>query len=397
MAIIWFASGSEIRILSGVSMNNITRILACAAMAAFFVGTGGGFAAPAASPATVPDAAPAIAERGAFDMARWDYVLNDIRTRAAAQNISKSTIDATLKSPAFIPRIVHQDKNQSEFKMTLDDYLRRTVASSRIENGHKMAKKYPTLLHRVEQRYGVQPHVILAFWGMESNYGARMSDHPLRDAFITLIYDGRRQTFFTNQLLALMKIADKNGDDITTMGGSWAGAMGHFQFIPTTLAQYGVDGNGDGKIDIAHSIGDAMMSAGNYLNKLGWNPNERIVRRVILPADFDLTILDGKTKKTVYEWAAIGVLNADGAPLPASDMVAGLVADTRAIADARANATLAAIVDANNPNNVDTDIAPQPVITAYLTYPNFYRIKKWNNSNWYAIAIGELSDQLREK
>ena len=377
-------------------MNNITRILACAAMAAF-VGIDGGFAAPAASPATVPDAVPEIAERGAFDMARWDYVLNDIRMRAAAQNISKSTIDATLKSPAFIPRIVHQDKNQSEFKMTLDDYLRRTVAPSRIENGHKMAKKYPTLLHRVEQRYGVQPHVILAFWGMESNYGARMSDHPLRDAFITLIYDGRRQTFFTNQLLALMKIADKNGDDITTMGGSWAGAMGHFQFIPTTLTQYGVDGNGDGKIDIAHSIGDAMMSAGNYLNKLGWNPNERIVRRVILPADFDLTILDGKTKKTVYEWAAIGVMNADGAPLPASDMVAGLVADTRAIADARANATLAAIVDANNPNNVDTDIAPQPVITAYLTYPNFYRIKKWNNSNWYAIAIGELSDQLREK
>lgn len=377
-------------------MNNITRFLAYAVVAVF-VGINSGFAASGAPTVPVSDVASAIADRGAFDMARWDYVLNDIRTRAAAQNISKSTIDATLKSPAFIPRIVHQDKNQSEFKMTLDDYLRRTVAPSRIENGHKMAKKYPTLLHRVEQRYGVQPHVILAFWGMESNYGARMADHPLRDAFITLIYDGRRQTFFTNQLLALMKIADKNGDDITTMGGSWAGAMGHFQFIPTTLAQYGVDGNGDGKIDIAHSIGDAMMSAGNYLNKLGWNQNERIVRRVILPADFDLTILDGKTKKTVYEWTAMGVLNADGAPLPASDMVAGLVADTRAIADARANATLAAIVDANNPNNVDTDIAPQPVITAYLTYPNFYRIKKWNNSNWYAIAIGELSDELREK
>lgn len=377
-------------------MNNITRFWAYAVVAVF-VGINNGFAASGAPTVPVSDVASAIAERGAFDMARWNYVLNDIRTRAAAQNISKSTIDATLKSPAFIPRIVHQDKNQSEFKMTLDDYLRRTVAPSRIENGHKMAKKYPTLLHRVEQRYGVQPHVILAFWGMESNYGARMADHPLRDAFITLIYDGRRQTFFTNQLLALMKIADKNGDDITTMGGSWAGAMGHFQFIPTTLAQYGVDGNGDGKIDIAHSIGDAMMSAGNYLNKLGWNQNERIVRRVILPADFDLTILDGKTKKTVYEWTAMGVLNADGAPLPASDMVAGLVADTRAIADARANATLAAIVDANNPNNVDTDIAPQPVITAYLTYPNFYRIKKWNNSNWYAIAIGELSDELREK
>lgn len=371
-----------------------TRLFACVACVGLLCMSR---AVAAPTEAIAPDVVPVVADRGAFDMARWDYVLNDIRTRAAAQNISRATIDATLKNPAFIPNIVKRDQNQSEFKLTMDGYLARTVAPSRIENGHKMAKKYPTLLHRVEQRYGVQPHVILAFWGMESNYGARMADHPLRDAFITLIYDGRRQTFFTNQLLALMKIADKNGDDITTMGGSWAGAMGHFQFIPTTLAQYGVDGNGDGKIDIAHSIGDAMMSAGNYLNKLGWNQNERIVRRVILPADFDLTILDGKTKKTVYEWAAMGVLNADGAPLPASDMVAGLVADTRAIADARANATLAAIVDANNPNNVDTDIAPQPVITAYLAYPNFYRIKKWNNSNWYAIAIGELSDELREK
>ncbi|MBO8425566.1 MAG: lytic murein transglycosylase, partial [Proteobacteria bacterium] len=251
-------------------------------------------------------------DRGVFDMARWDAILDDVRTRAVAANISEDTIRATLKSPAFIPSIVHSDKNQSEFKLTLDGYLARTVNSRRIENGHKMRATYPTMLNRVYEKYGVQPHVILAFWGLESNYGTYHAAHRLKDAFFTLMYEGRRQTFFGNQLLALMKIADDNRLDINDIYGSWAGAMGHFQFIPTTLAQYGADGNGDGKIDIIHSVGDAMFSAGNYLSRLGWNPNERIVRRVALPADFDITLLDGKTKKPLTEWAAMGVLNDDG-------------------------------------------------------------------------------------
>ena len=163
--------------------------------------------------------------------------------------------------------------------------------------------------------------------------------------------------------------------------------MGHFQFIPTTLAQYGVDGNGDDSIDIINSVGDAMFSAGNYLHKLGWNPNERIARRVILPADFDTSFLRGDVKKSLSDWAAMGVLNPDGSPIPTTDMVAGLVADVAAIDAARENATENAYAD--------VDVAPQPVIEAYLTYPNFYRIKKWNNSNWYAIAIAELSDKLK--
>ena len=126
-----------------------------------------------------------------------------------------------------------------------------------------------------------------------------------------------------------------------------------------------------------------MFSAGNYLNKLGWNPNERIVRRVVLPADFDTDLLDGKTKKTLPEWSAMGVTNPDGTPIPQNDMVAGLVADVRAIKDT------------TNQTETDANIAPQPVITAYLTYPNFYRIKKWNSSNWYAIAIATLADELK--
>ena len=127
-------------------------------------------------------------------------------------------------------------------------------------------------------------------------------------------------------------------------------------------------------------------NAGNYLNKLGWDKSQRIVRRVALPADFDLGLLDGKTKKSLPEWAAMGITNPDGSPIPQNDMVAGLVADVADIESIRNTARENA--------SMDSDVAPMPVMTAYLTYPNFYRIKRWNNSNWYAIAIANLADEL---
>lgn len=333
----------------------------------------------------------AFADRGVFDLERWDNVLEKIRTSAVNQNISKSVIDETLKSPAFIPGIVKSDRKQTEFTLTLEQYLNRTVSNERVKNGRKKRAEYPTLLSRVEQKYGVPRNVTLAFWGMESNYGAVKSRYQLTSAFITLIYEGRREEFFSKQLLALMKIADKNKLPVNNIHGSWAGAMGHFQFIPTTLTQYGVDGNADGRIDIINSIGDAMMSAGNYLNKLGWNKNEPIIYRVTLPADFDRVVLNGDTKKSFKEWAQMGVMNLDGTPLPQRDTVVGLIADTKAIAER----DLYQPQRYEDGQSVDSDVAPSPVIKAYLTYPNFYRIKKWNNSSWYAIAIGELADKLK--
>ena len=330
----------------------------------------------------------ANADRGAFDLERWDTILNTLREKAANQNISKSVIDETLKTPAFIPGIVKSDKNQKEFTLTLDEYLQKTVTFDRIKQGRKKRLQYPTMLGQIENKFNVPRNVILAFWGMESNYGKVKSRYQLTDSFITLIYEGRREEFFTNQLLSLMKIADKNKLSITNIRGSWAGAMGHFQFIPTTLSQYGVDGNNDGRIDIINSIGDAMFSAGNYLHKLGWNKDEKIVRRVILPADFDRSLLNGDVKKSLQEWSELGVTNPDGSVLPTSKMIAGLVADTKEIAKHD-------LFQNQEQNDSDTDITPKPAISAYLTYPNFYRIKKWNNSSWYAIAIAELADKLK--
>jgi len=330
----------------------------------------------------------AFADRGVFDFERWDTVLDDIRTRAMEQKISQTVIDDTLKNPVFIPNIVKSDKNQSEFTLTLDQYLSRTVTNDRVTQGHKKRAQYPTMLKQVETKFGVPQSVILAFWGMESNYGVVKSRYQLTNSFLTLIYEGRRAEFFSKQLLALMKIADKNKLPITSIYGSWAGAMGHFQFIPTTLTQYGVDGNNDGQIDIINNVSDAMYSAANYLHKLGWNKNEKIVRRVVVPADFDRKLLNGDIKKTLPEWAKLGIVNPDGSQLPQSDMVAGLVADTKEIAKQD-------LFESDAEVNSDTDISPKSVIYAYLTYPNFYRIKKWNNSSWYAIAIAELSDKLK--
>lgn len=336
---------------------------------------------------------PAFADRGVFDFERWDNMLNTIRTNATTQGISQSVIDDTLKNPVFIPGIVKSDKNQSEFTLTLDQYLQRTVSNERIQQGRKKRSQYPTLLSQVEKKYNIPRNVILAFWGMESNYGKVKSRYQLTNAFLTLIYEGRRAEFFSKQLLSLMKIADKNNLKITKIHGSWAGAMGHFQFIPTTLAQYGVDGNADNRVDIINSESDAMYSAANYLNKLGWNKNEKIVRRVILPGDFDRKLLNGDVKKTLSDWTALGVTNVDGSPIPQIDIVAGLVADTKEIAK---HDLFQSETDIQTTPEFDSDITPKPVITAYLTYPNFYRIKKWNNSSWYAIAIAELADKLKQ-
>ena len=314
--------------------------------------------------------ATAHAEPGDFDYDRWNLMLHQIQERAVKENIDPRVINEVIQNGAFVPEIVKRDRNQPEFKLSMQDYLRRTVNEKRIAEGKAARKKYPTLLKRTEQRFGVPPHVILAFWGMESNYGTFKSSNKLSDAFLTLIYDGRREKFFTDQLFALMKIADKNDLHVWSMRGSWAGAMGHFQFIPTTLAQYGVDGNNDGKIDIINNVSDAMFSAGNYLNKLGWNKSERILRTVTVPGNFNPSLADSRTKKTLDEWAAMGVRNPDGSAIPKGSRMAGIV----------------------------FDIPESPTasrITAYLAYDNFYRIKRWNNSNSYAVAIALLSDRLR--
>ena len=295
-----------------------------------------------------------------FDRDRWYEVLHDIQAKAVEQGISGKTINRVIQESNFIPEVIRRDQNQPEFTITMARYLSNTVRPARIEAGRAAARRYRTLLARTEERYGVPRHVILAFWGMESDFGAFKSQYQLSDSFLTLIYDGRRGTFFTNQLMAIMRIVDKNNLNIREVEGSWAGAMGHFQFIPTTLEQYGRDGDGDGKIDIINNLPDAMASAGNFLRRLGWDRTQRIVREVKLPEGFDMGFCDAKTKKHLNAWRRMGISG-----VPQVNRNAGLVCDE--------------------------SVFPR----AFLAYDNFYRVKRWNNSNFYAVAVALLADELR--
>ncbi|MDR1696608.1 MAG: lytic murein transglycosylase [Rickettsiales bacterium] len=322
----------------------------------------------------------ARADTGTFDFDRWDMMLADIGARAAAAGVRPETVSAVVKNAAFIPGIVNKDRNQPEKTTSQSSYVTTRVNPTRIAAGREMAVNYRTLFSRAATRYGVPAHVLLAFWGMESDYGKTKSTHKLADAFITLIYEGRRETFFMNQLIALMQSADADNMPVGEFRGSWAGAMGHFQFIPTTLQQYGVDGDGDGRIDIINDLPDAVYSAANFLAKLGWNGTQKIVRPVALPSDFELALLDGKTRRPLADWAALGVIG-----VPNANMRAGLIADI--IVE---TATECTEIPAECTTYETTRIG-----RAFLTYENFYRIKRWNNSTSYALAVALLADEIK--
>ncbi|MCL2629744.1 MAG: lytic murein transglycosylase [Alphaproteobacteria bacterium] len=294
------------------------------------------------------------------DVNRWNKMLHQVQNAAVQAKISPETTNAVIQNATFVPRVIHLDRNQPETRFTTEEYLMRMINDQRIQGGRRMLREQSALLAEAERRYNIPPRLLVAFWGLESNYGTFKASFDLPDAFLTLIYDGRRGAFFQSQLISLMKTADRSNLDITQMRGSWAGAMGHFQFIPTTLEQYGVDGDGDGKIDIINNKADAIMSAANYLNRLRFNKDERIVREVRLPANLDVS-----GKRTVNEWARLGVRNPDGSALPKTDMRAGVF---RATGDSG---------------------------RAWLTYDNFDRIKRWNNSNNYALAVAILMDNLK--
>ncbi|MCL2339144.1 MAG: lytic murein transglycosylase [Proteobacteria bacterium] len=388
----------------------------------------------------------AQSDTGEFDLNRWNTILNQIQDRAIAAKVSNAVINDTIQNAVFVPQVVARDMKQVTAKPALDAYLAARLTPEKIGAGVRMGKTYPTLLKKVEKNYGVPRNVILSFWALETNYGTFKGNHKISDSFVTLVYDGRREKFFIDQLISLMKLATASNLPISAYIGSWDGGLGHFQFMPSTLEVYGVDGNNDGEIDVVNNISDAMCSAGNYLSKLGWDNTEKILREVTLPDGFDPSMCDGKTKKTLDDWAAIGITNPDGTAIPSGNKIAGIVCDAACCAGNSGDGagaapagqpdagTTAGAADANNvpagagvavpPDVTDaaaastapitdntatatadnaaagTTVAAAPTPTkkacrAFLTYANFYRIKKWNNSNSYAIAIALLSEELK--
>jgi membrane-bound lytic murein transglycosylase B len=264
--------------------------------------------------------------------------------------------------------VLEKARSQAEFSRTIWDYLDLTVTDHRIVNGRELLHENARLLARIEARYGVDRHILVAIWGMESSYGAIL-DNPQRvrgtiRSLATLAYDGgSRAKFGRQQLIAALKILQRGDISLSGMTGSWAGAMGHTQFIPTTYEAYAVDYDGDGRRDIWNSHADALASAANYLNEMGWDSGKTWGYQVTLPRGFNLN--NGGKARSLASWRKLGVQRVGGSSFPRPGE----------------EATLLAPAGRDGP--------------AFLMLKNFRVLKRYNNADAYALAVGHLADRLK--
>lgn len=290
-----------------------------------------------------------------------------LRQEARGRGISAATLDAALAGVRPIPRVIELDRKQPEFTLTFQQYVERVVPQGRIDKGRQLLAENRALLETISRKYGVPARYIVALWGVETDFGRITGGFPVIAALATLAYDGRRSAFFRTELLHALRIVEDGHIDAKAMIGSWAGAMGQSQFMPSSFVAYAVDHNGDGRRDIWGTKADVFASIANYLSRSGWNEEQTWGRAVQLPDGFDRRLADGRTRKPLEAWRDLGVRRADGGELPRRDLRAALVLPT----------------DSMTP--------------AYLAYDNFEVILKWNRSTYFAIAVGRLADALKER
>jgi len=291
--------------------------------------------------------------------------LEGVRTEARNQGVSPATLDRAFAGVRLNARVIELDRRQPEFTSTFWGYFDRAVSDERVRQGRAMLARHRALLWQVSAQSGVPPHVLVAFWGLETNYGGNLGGFNVIEALATLAHDGRRGAFFHAQLMAALQILEQGHIAPNAMVGSWAGAMGQMQFMPTTFRDHAFDHDGDGRKDIWTNLADAFGSAGRFLADLGWRSDRIWGRQVLLPAGFDYSQSDLDLRKPLAEWAALGLRRADGSPLPVvEDMTASL------------------LLPAGHRG------------PAFLVYDNFRIIMRWNNSSFYALAVGHLADRI---
>jgi len=287
------------------------------------------------------------------------------RKEAVVKGISEATLNKALFGLTPLDKIVELDRKQPEFTLAFEDYLKRIVNPSKVTRGRQKLKDYKAILAKIELKYGVPASVLVALWGTESDYGRLVGRLPVIQCLATLAYEGRRAIFFRAELINALKIVDAGHVEPAAMVGSWAGAMGQTQFMPSTFLNYGVDMTGDGHIDLWNSPEDALASSANYLAKLGWKNDEAWGREVAVPADLPDNLYGGQTKKSLQEWKKLGVKRLNGHELSGRDLQqAGLIQ-----LDGRKK-------------------------RFFLVYSNFDAIHEWNRSNQFSAAVGLLSDRL---
>ncbi len=309
--------------------------------------------------ATSPGQAESQAPKQEFQL--W---LADFRKQAKTSGISEETLAAALDGISPIPRVIELDRAQPEFKLTFRKYMDRVAPISRVEKGRKMVKTHAALLKDISAKYGVPSRFIVALWGVETDFGRVSGGFPVIPALATLAHEGRRAAFFRGELLDALRILNQGHITPAAMSGSWAGAMGQVQFMPSSFLKFAVDEDGDGKRDIWGSTPDALASAANYLSKSGWRDDIGWGRAVALPVDFDSAQIGLETRKTLDEWSDLGVVSKDGQALPKRAITASLV----------------------RPESGGEDI--------FLVYDNYRVIMKWNRSHFFATAVGHLADRI---
>ncbi len=289
----------------------------------------------------------------------------DFRPRALTAGIAATTFDTAFQNAVFDPVVIARDRNQGEFTRTIWDYLDRAVSDLRIAGGREMLAKHAALMDRIETRYHVDREIVLAVWGLESSYGAFMGDHHLPSSLASLAYDGRRGAFFEAQLIAALKILENGDVTPGRMTGSWAGAMGHTQFMPTSYLASAVDFTGDGRRDIwADDPADALASTAAYLEKAGWVFGRPWGVEISLPAGYDYDQSGDRVEKPVADWQAMGVRLSTGGDLPD-----------------------------HGPAKVLLPAGAKGV--AFLIFANFRAIEAYNAADAYVIGIGHLADRLK--
>ena len=295
------------------------------------------------------------------DFPRW---LEGLRAEAASLGVRSATLDIALGGLKPIPRVIELDRKQPEFTLTFRQYMDRVAPASRVAAGRRKLRENRRLLEDVGRKFGVPPRVIVAFWGIESDFGRLRGGFPVIPALATLAYDGRRSAFFRRELMDALKILDGNHIRFVEMRGSWAGAMGQCQFMPSSFLAFAVDYDGDGRKDIWDTLADVFASAANYLARSGWKSDRTWGRPVRLPAGFDTKLADLGVLKRLSDWQRLGVRRADGGDLPRRELAASLV------------------------------LAEGPGSAAFLVYGNYHAILKWNRSTFFALAVGSLADRI---
>jgi membrane-bound lytic murein transglycosylase B len=290
--------------------------------------------------------------------------LTELRDEALERQISAATLDAALANLQPNDKVIELDRKQPESEMTFERYLKIVVTPERIRTGRRKLAEHRALLREVQERFGVQPRFLVALWGVESNYGRRMGSFPVVEALATLAWDGRRGAFFRGELLDALRILDEGHIEPDRMLGSWAGAMGQPQFIPSSFRRYAVDFDGDARRDIWQSEADVLASAANYLSTEGWDDDLIWGREVRLPDGFDPQLLGRKTRRSLGEWQELGVRRANGKSLPRADVHASIV----------------------QPGG---EGGP-----SYVVYDNYRVLLRWNRSEYFATAVSLLSDRI---